>query len=80
MTLEARKISFIQEFLTIQNEDVVLGLENFLRKKQVESYGENFEPKSTAIYEKEIEEAIDDSNHARIIKASDLKAKINQWG
>ena len=33
MNLEARKLSFIQEFLRLQNEEIVSGLENFLRKR-----------------------------------------------
>ena len=36
MNLETRKINFIQEFLNLDNEDIILGLENFLRKTNTE--------------------------------------------
>ena len=34
MDLEARKLSFVQEFLRIQDEDIVIGLENYCGKKK----------------------------------------------
>ena len=34
MDLEARKISFVQEFLRLQNEDIIAGLEEFLHRKK----------------------------------------------
>ena len=34
MNLEARKISFVQEFLRLQNEEIVSGLEKIIAKKK----------------------------------------------
>lgn len=36
MDLEARKISFVQEFLKLQNAEIISGLEKLLRKKKAE--------------------------------------------
>ena len=34
MNIQARKLEFIQEFLAIQNEDVILHLENLMKMEQ----------------------------------------------
>lgn len=41
MALETRKLSFIQEFLRIQNEDIISGLEKMLDKHKAKLYEEN---------------------------------------
>ena len=46
MNLEARKISFVQEFLKLQNEEIIDGLEKFLRKQKAELLESNLKPMS----------------------------------
>lgn len=46
MDLEARKISFVQEFLRLQNEEIVSGLEKLLRKRKTELIKNNLKPMS----------------------------------
>jgi len=79
MDIEARKILFVQEFLRLQNEDVILGLEKLLRKKKAELVENNFKPMSMDEFNSEVDQAMDDSRNGRMIKASDLKAKIQKW-
>ena len=79
MDLEARKISFVQEFLRLQNEEIVSGLEKFLRKRKSDLKEDNFSPMSMRQYNSEIDQALEDSENGRMIKASDLKAKIDKW-
>jgi hypothetical protein len=79
MDLEARKISFVQEFLRLQNEEIVSGLEKFLRKKKAELTEKNFKPMTMEQYNAEIDQAMEDSKNGRMIKATDLKAKIQKW-
>ena len=79
MNLESRKISFVQEFLKLQNEEIISGLENLLFKKKSELMEEEIIPMTIEQFEKEIDLAMEDSKNDRMIKASDLKAKIEQW-
>ncbi len=79
MDLEARKISFVQEFLRLQNEEIISILENTLHKNKSELTGKGFEPITITQFNKEIDKALEDSNNNRVIKASELKAKINKW-
>ncbi len=79
MDLEARKITFVQEFLRLQNEEIVSGLEKLLRKKKTELIEKSFKPMTIEQYDAEIDQAMEDSNNGRMIKATDLKAKIQKW-
>ncbi len=79
MELESRKIAFVQEFLRIQNEDIVSGLENLLRRKKVELIDKSLTPMSLNDLNKEIDIALDDSKKGRLISAQDLKAKVKNW-
>lgn len=79
MDLETRKISFVQEFLRLQNEEIVSGLEKLLRQRKVELVERNLKPMTMEQYKNEIDLAMEDSKNGRMIKASDLKDKIKKW-
>jgi hypothetical protein len=79
MNLETRKISFIQEFLRLQNEEIVSGLEKFLRQRKAELIDEDLKPMTMEQYDAEIDQAMEDSKNGRMIKATELKAKIQKW-
>lgn len=79
MDLQSRKIEFVQEFLKIQSEEVVSRLEKLLRKENKHTSEEGFEPMSISEFNDRIDQSIEDSKNGRIIKAEDLKAKIDKW-
>ena len=79
MDIETRKLSFVQEFLRLQNEEIISGLENFLRKRKAELVEENMKPMTMDQYNDEIDRAMEDSKNGRMIKATDLKEKIKKW-
>ncbi|MFH7005281.1 hypothetical protein [Flavobacterium bizetiae] len=80
MDLEARKISFVQEFLRLQSEEIVIGLENLLHKQKVELLDQEMKSMSIEQFNKEIDQSLDDAKNARIVSAKDLKSKIQKWG
>ena len=79
MNLEARKISFVQEFLRIQNEEIVIGLEKLLHKRKAELLENEMKPMSLEKFYADIDQSIQDSENGRLISAKDLKAKIKKW-
>ena len=80
MNLEARKIEFVQKFLKIQSEDVISLLEQILRKKtKVYSEEDSFKPMTVDELNERIDKSLEDSKNGNVIKASDLKAKIDKW-
>lgn len=79
MDIETRKISFVQEFMRLQNEEIIIALEDFLRKRKAELVEENRKPLTVDQYNEEIDRAMEDSRKGRMIKATDLKEKIKKW-
>ena len=79
MDIEVRKILFVQEFLRLENEKTIGNLEKLLRKSKADLYEKKLQPMSEADLNAEIDKALDDSQNGRIIKARDLKAKIEKW-
>ncbi|HLW33870.1 hypothetical protein [Aequorivita viscosa] len=79
MNLEARKIEFVQEFLKIQSEEVVSKLEKLLRKESTSLTNNQFEPMTMEDFNDRIDKSMEDSKNGRIIKAVDLKVKIDKW-
>ena len=79
MDLETRKISFVQEFLRLQNEEIISGLEKMLRTRKAELVENNLNPMSMQQFNDEIDQALNDSTKGQIIKATDLKTKVQKW-
>ncbi|PXX30501.1 hypothetical protein [Arenibacter sp. ARW7G5Y1] len=79
MDLQSRKIKFVQEFLKLQSEEVISHLEKILSKETKTLTNEEFEPLTIEEFNDRINQSMDDSKNGRLIKASDLKAKIDKW-
>ena len=78
MDLQTRKITFVQEFLRLQNEEIVSGLEDLLRKKKAGQYEQKLQPMNTDQFNNEINQAILDSKEDRITSASELRKKTKK--
>lgn len=79
MDLQTRKIAFVQEFLSIQNEEIVTRLENFLKKEKKNDADNEFSPMSIEEFEKRIDQSMDDSKNGRVIEANDLLKEVEKW-
>jgi len=64
MNLEARKISFVQEFLRLQNEEIVLGLEKLLHQRKAELTAKDINPMSLEQFNKDIDQSVEDAKMA----------------
>lgn len=79
MDLQSRKLSFIQEILRIQNEDIISGLEALLKKKKSEMYDEPLKPMFLDTLLHDVQLSRDDASNDRIISAKDLQEEIKTW-
>lgn len=79
MDLEARKISFVQEFLRLQNEEIVNQLEKLLHEQKVQLLDLEMKPMSLDQFNNEIDQSVDDVANGRITSAKDLKSRIQKW-
>lgn len=75
MSLEARKIEFVQEFLKLQSEEAVSRLEKILRKEKNASIERIFEPMTQEELNKRIDKSESDFRNNRFKSSSELLAK-----
>ncbi|WP_026777467.1 hypothetical protein [Polaribacter sp. Hel_I_88] len=74
MSLETRKIEFVQEFLNLQSEDIVSRLEKILRKEKKTSE-KILEPMTIAEFNERIDKSESDFKNNRFKSSSELLAK-----
>lgn len=79
MSLEARKIEFIQRFLRLNDEKIISSFEDLLLENMVEEHRKSLKPMSVEQYREEIATAMEDSKNDRGITAQELKAKYKKW-
>ena len=79
MDLEIRKISFVQEFLRIDNEEIISGLEKILRSRKTELYEADLKPMLLEDFNADIEKSLTDSENDRVTSAKNLKEEIKKW-
>ena len=79
MDIQTRKLAFIQEFLRIQNEEIISGLEKMMKNRKAELYEQDMKPMSIEQLNKDISLSLDDSINDSVISAKDLKEKIKKW-
>ncbi|MCF6287971.1 MAG: hypothetical protein L3J53_01880 [Proteobacteria bacterium] len=74
MSIQERKLEFIQEFLEIQNEDIISHLESLLKLEQ----DRNFAPMSIAELNKRIDLSEQNFTNNKIITNDELLQKYRQ--
>jgi hypothetical protein len=79
MDIQTRKLNFIQEFLTIQNEEIVKMFEQLMQSKTTKISNKKFEPMSLDQYYSEIDEAMEDSESNRGMSSKQLLETIKEW-
>lgn len=80
MDLQSRKISFVQEFLSIESEEVVSRLEKYLKKEKISMEEKAFKPMTIEELNRRIDQSEQDSINGRLTESKDLLKKIKKWG
>lgn len=80
MDLQTRKITFVQEFLSIQSEEVVSRLEKYLEKEKISMEEKIFKPMTIEELNRRIDQSEQDSINGRLTESKDLLKKIKKWG
>ncbi|WP_348823980.1 hypothetical protein [Flavobacterium aestuarii] len=79
MDLQARKIAFVQEFLSIESEEMISRLEKLLKNKKSGIEDIDFQPMTMEEFESRIDKSMDDSKNGRVIEANELLKEIEKW-
>jgi hypothetical protein len=78
MDIQSRKIDFIQEFLKIQNEDLISRLEKLLHSNKAKEETA-FEPMTLDELNARIDKSINDSKNNKLTSSNDLLDEIEKW-
>ena len=80
MGIQSRKIEFIQKFLRIESEELLLRLESILKKESISDYNqEETKPMTMKEFDERIEKSMKDSRNDKVVSAEDLLKKIDKW-
>lgn len=79
MDLQTRKISFVKEFLAIENEGIISRLEKYLKKEKKTNIDNEFSPMTIKEFESRIDQSMEDSKNGRVIEANQLLEEIKKW-
>ena len=79
MNIESRKLSFIQEFLNLQNEEIILQFEKLLRREKKKISSKELKPMTLEEFNSRIDTSLEDSEKGRLTESSELLSEIEKW-
>ncbi len=79
MDIQTKKLSFIQELLRVQNEEIINKLESLLNSERKKELMKEIEPMTIEELNKIIEQSEEDSRQGKLINAGEIKKEIGLW-
>jgi len=79
MDIQTRKISFVQEFLKLQNEKIILRFEKLLQNEKKNIVENDIQPMSIEEFNRRIDLSLEDSKKGRLTEANELISEIEKW-
>jgi len=79
MDLQARKIRFVQEFLRLNNDNLITKFEQILHTEKKKLYSENFSPMSLSDFNQIIANSEEDATNGRVKEIHGLDKDIDSW-
>jgi len=79
MDIQARKLSFIQEFLRITDEKLIARLEQLLHTERKKKIERDLNPMSSEEFNQMIDQSEMDVETGRVNEARELLKKIDTW-
>lgn len=79
MNIQIRKLTLIEEFLKINDEEIISKVESLIKEEKNKRYESRQTPMSLDEFREKIDQAKRDSEEGRVISHQDLKRKIQTW-
>lgn len=79
MDLESRKISFVQEFLSIESEELISRFENLLKNKNTAFKNTELNSMTISELNRRIDQSEEDSNKGKLTEMEDFLDEIEKW-
>jgi hypothetical protein len=77
MDLQTRKIAFIQDFLKLESEKVIVQFEKLLQKQTITE--STLEPMSDVDFQKRINQSVSDSAEGKLTSSEHFLEEIAEW-
>ncbi|WP_192823547.1 hypothetical protein [Rufibacter sp. LB8] len=79
MDLQARKIHFVQEFLRLNNENIIAKFEQILHSEKKKLFAERLAPLSLTDFNRMIDNSEEDAVNGRVKDTVELDQDIDTW-
>lgn len=79
MSIQARKLVLIEEFLRISDESLITKIESFIKNEKKISHEEKLRPMSLDDFHQMINQSKQDSDAGRVISHEELRKKVKSW-
>ncbi len=79
MSIQARKLVLIEEFLRISDESLITKIESFIKQEKKISHERNLKPMPLNEFYEMIDQAKRDSDAGMVISHQELKKKVKTW-
>lgn len=79
MDLQSRKISFVQEFLSIESEELISRFENLLKNKNTAFKNTELNSMTISELNRRIDQSEEDSNKGKLTEMEDFLDEIEKW-
>lgn len=79
MNLQIRKITFVQEFLSIESEELISRFEKLLIAKNTPKNNSIYHPMTVEELNKRIDQSEQDSINGSLTESKDLLKEIEKW-
>jgi hypothetical protein len=79
MSIQARKLVLIEEFLRISDESLITKIESFTKNEKKISHEKNLKPMSLDEFHDMINQSNQDSVAGRVISHEELRKKVKSW-
>ena len=74
-----RKLRFVQEFLRVADENIIIKLEQLLRLEKRKKVSEKLAPMSMDESNKRIDQSEEDFKNGKFIETNDLLKSVETW-
>ena len=79
MDLQTRKISFVQEFLNLQSEEIISLFEKLLKNEKMKMSSNELNPMTLDDFNERIDISLEDSKKGRLTESGKLLSEIEKW-
>lgn len=79
MDMRIQKLNFVQEFLRLNNDQIVNKLIDVLHQEKRKHYAQELQPLSMDEFNKMIDDAENDVKQGNVVNANKLMKDINTW-